>query len=156
MAEYNQQARIEAYIRDIIEVCRSDPAKLEVAIVNFQSLLDAMKLYGRSPKYYNNFIEDAEKNSQLTQHFPYTGNNRKDNDPYKFPVVGELEKIYGRKLKQTELQALGVQLASKTGLKLERDTKRSKPLLLQWFYKNWTTLKPKIHEFNLNNMNFTK
>ena len=91
-----------------------------------------------------------------SSHFPYTGNNRKDNDPYKFPVVGELEKIYGRKLKQTELQALGVQLASKTGLKLERDTKRSKPLLLQWFYKNWTTLKPKIHEFNLNNMNFTK
>lgn len=153
MADVSKRTRIEEYINDIISTCQTDSTKLEVAIVNFRQLLETMNKYERSPKYFNSLIEDVEK----TYHtHTGTSSTRRDEDQYAFPVVSELESIYGKKLKQTELQALGTQLATKTGLRLERETKRSKNLLLQWFYRNWTTLKPKIFEFNLHTMNFSK
>lgn len=152
MSESNLHSRIAGYIHDIIEACRQDPSRLEVATTNFQSLVNAMKLYERAPRYFNMILEDAEAPHNAA------GQEKRSNeaDMYKFPVVGELEKIYGKKLKQTELQMLGNALANKVGLRLDRDTKRSKVLLLQWFSQNWTTIHPKIYEHNLNKMSFTK
>ena len=157
MSESTQHSRIAQYIREIIEVCKNDPSRLEVAIVNFQSLVNAMKAYERAPRYFNDILEEADSFIPAGQ-MPHiiSQEKRHDGDPYKYPIVGELEKIYKRKLKQTELQALASQLSAKTGLRLERDTKRSKALLLQWFSNNWTTLQPKIFEFHLNQMQFTK
>ena len=115
-----------------------------------------MSRYALAPRYYNTALEEAN-----TLYVPPGQPNmppqeRSNKDPYKYPVVGQLEKIFGRKLKQTELQELGKILAQKIGLKLDRETKRSKQLLIQWFSNNWATLHMRIYEFDLPKMSFKK
>ena len=157
MSESNQHARIVNYINEIIEACRQDPTRIEVATVNFKSLLNAMKLYERAPRYFNSIFEDDENQFPQQDQMQFNQMNEKKNESTnKAPVLNELEKIYGRKLKQTDLQQLGSALATQAGIKIDRDTKRSKVALTKWFATNWQIIYPKIYELNLNTMNFNK
>lgn len=150
MTDSNQQAKLENYIKEIIAACKDDSVKLEVAISNFQALANAMKQYERAPRYFNAAFEEGE--AQPNQIRMKVG--RIETDSQSFPVVYEIEKIYGRKLKQIELQQLANQISNKIGLKIGRNVKRSKVLLLQWFSTNWATIHPKIYEYNFNQMTF--
>lgn len=150
MADSAQKERLENYMKEILEACKNDSLRTEVALANLKALNNAIKEYEKAPKYYNAMLE-AESQSNLI-----SSKKSSFESEYKFPVVGELEKIYSKKLKQIELQQLAKQLAPKIGLKLNRDTTRSKVLLLQWFSINWPTIRPKIFELNLDKMSFNE
>lgn len=158
MSETTQHSRIAALVQEIIEACNNDATKTDVAIANFQCLITAMKMYERAPRYFNAALEEADQPIlQGVQAAAQVHHDRRDkNELYKYPVVGELEKIFGRKLKHKELQQLGTTLSRKIGLKLDRDTKRSKMALIQWFSTHWQTLHGKIYEFGLPNGAFDK
>ena len=154
MSEGSQISKIERSINEIIASCRNDPAKAEIAKVNFINLIEIMKKYEKGPKYYNAIMEDSDTQGILqTQTFPMQIEKRVD-DGSNSTILIELQKIYSRKLKQKELQILGTKLAGYTGLKLDRDTKRSKQHLLNWFASNWQMLHLKIYEFNLEKLDF--
>ena len=150
--------KIKNMINEIITICKGNQNKTYIAISNFQTLIDAMVLYERAPKYYNSLLEESE--TPIIQNNPQypTTNNSENSQPqlYKYPIVGELEGIYHQKLKQLHLQKLGTALASKLSLKLDRKTKRNKAALLQWFSSNWNVLHQKIYEFGLHRMDFSK
>ena len=158
MSETSQHARISKYIQEIQEICTRDQTKVEVAIVNFKSLLTAMKLYDRAPRYFNSIFDDDDNQYMQQDDIRFDQLNDPKNGAIsmKPPILNELEKIYGRKLKQPDLQQLGSVLASKIHLKLDRNTKRSKALLIKWFETNWQLIYPKIYECNLNQMEFQR
>ena len=157
MSEGGQIANIEKTINEIIAYCKNDPVKAEIARANFTILINAMKKYEKGPKYYNAIIEDADTPmmNQIQSNFQVPVEKRGESDSNKYPILAELEKIYQKKLKHKELQILGTKLSNLTGLKLDRDTKRSKPLLVNWFQTNWQILHSKIYEFELESINFT-
>ncbi|KAK8860308.1 hypothetical protein M9Y10_011972 [Tritrichomonas musculus] len=148
MADSTQKERLENYIKDILEACKNDPLRTEVAISNLKALSNAIKEYEEAPKYYNTMFE--------TKGIPNSVSSQKATieSEYKFPVVGELEKIYSKKLKQAELLQLSKQLSPAIGVKISREATRSKLLLLQWFSLNWEAIRPKITELNLDKMVF--
>ncbi|OHS98392.1 hypothetical protein TRFO_35241 [Tritrichomonas foetus] len=148
MTDSNQIARIQGYIQEIYDHCAANPNRLEVAITNLQALKSAITSYERAPRYYNAIFEDNDVQPIMKR----TIDN--ENDQYKHPVIGELEKIFDRKLKQSELKDLAKALSEKIQLRLDRDTKRSKIKLLQWFSNNWEIVHQKIYEFNFNKMAF--
>ena len=152
----SEHSRIAKLIQEIIEACRNDPTRIEVATANFQCLVKVMELYERAPRYFNAALEEADlpfiRPGPPNMEAPDKGGK----EMYKVPIVGELEKIFGRHLKHTELQLVGKILSKKTGVKLSRDTKRSKPLLLQWFADHWDLLHTKIYDYELNKMEFNK
>lgn len=157
MTESSQHARISQYINDIIAACRQDPARIEVAIANFKSLLTAMKLYDQAPRYFNAIFSDNETIPGLTNQQQMPPQADTGNDLQNRPTVAtDLEKIYGKKLKITELQQLGNILSQNLNIKLDRDTKRSKVALLSWFAKSWSVIYPKIYELGLQRMIFRK
>ena len=147
MSESSQHSRIAKLVQDIIEACKNDPTRMEVAIANFDCLIKAMRQYELAPRYYNAALEDPDPSYTPPGQPNIPISDKGNNDPYKYPVVGELEKIFGKKLRQSELQKVGKFLAQKIGLRLDRETKRSKPMLIQWFSAHWETLHSKIYEF---------
>lgn len=157
MTDQSQINNISGMIQEILNRCHGDPIRTDIAITNFKALLDAMKIYEKAPKYFNALLEESETPIIMTNttypQLQYT-EQQHETELYKYPIVGELEHIYGHKLKQIHLQKLGTALSNKIGLRLNRDTKRSKQLLLQWFSANWTTLHPKIYEFGFHKSDF--
>ena len=149
--EGNPVSNVNSLIQEIIKACKNDKIKTEIALLNFEQLIQAMSQYEMAPKYYNAVLEEVDIPTVAQNQAPFSNSNEKrsENDQSKYPIIGDLEKIYGRRLKQKELQLLGNTLATKTGLKLDRVTKRSKIALLSWFSKNWQMLHPKIYEFGL-------
>ncbi|EAY11849.1 hypothetical protein TVAG_459210 [Trichomonas vaginalis G3] len=157
MTESNQHNRIVKYINEIIEYCRQDPTRIEVAVANFNCLLTAMKLYDRAPRYFNSIFDDCDATIPL-QNAPIIplAADKPPESQNKPPVLNELEKIYGKKLKITDLQMLGSALSQNLNIKLDRDTKRSKVAMINWFATNWNVILPKIYELGLQRMDFSK
>lgn len=149
MTDNKQQSKLEGYINDIIKACEGDPTRLQVAISNFQALCDAMKGYERAPRYYNAIFEEGDNQANLL-----TIKTKRIDTDAKLPIISELEKIYGWKLKHIELQQLAKEISDKLKIKVSRDTKRSKILLLEWFSSNWETIRPKMLEYKLDKMTF--
>ena len=149
MTENTQQSKLEEYINEIIEACKNDDTRLQVAISNFQALCESMKSYDRAPNYYNAILEECgpQRNS-VTIKSKLSGASDKN------PVICDLEKIYNRKFKLNELKQLAKELSKVLELKLSRDEKRSRPRLLQWFSSNWKAIRPKIFECGLDKMEF--
>jgi hypothetical protein len=65
------------------------------------------------------------------------GFNSKDNVVWK-----EITHRFGSNLKQPELLSIAHVLASHAGLKLDRDAKRRKSVLVKWFDEHWSQLCP--------------
>ena len=65
------------------------------------------------------------------------GFNPKDN-----VVTKEFEKRFGPNLKQSELRNIAQIIADHANIKLDRDAKRRKNVLLKWFDEHWTQIAP--------------
>ena len=133
MSQSNQHSRIASLIQEIIDACKTDPTRLEVATVNFESLIKAMKLYEKADRYFKAIIDEADNS----------------NKNIKLPVMEELQKIFGRKVKQQDLLKLATYLCTKTGLNISREMKRNKIFLIRWYEWNWETLYPLIHSMDI-------
>ena len=144
MSQSNQHYRIASLIQEIIDACKTDPTKLEVATVNFEYLIKAMKEYEKASHYYKAMLDEADNSPSNEQinigQTIYTT---------KFQVQDELQKIFGRQLKHIDLQKIGSILSTKTGLKYTRNLKRNKFLTLRWFESNWEKLYPYLLSIDL-------
>ena len=60
MSGESQISNIERTVNEIIAKCRNDPARTEIAKVNFIMLIETMKKYEKGPKYYNAIMEESD------------------------------------------------------------------------------------------------
>jgi hypothetical protein len=104
-----------------------------------------MKRYEHGPRLFDALVEEAE---QADADLPPTAPGA-DRDIVKHPIVADLERLFGRKLKLKELRYVGKKVAERVGLRLERATTRRKGKLLDWFAANWAALHPKMVELGL-------
>lgn len=65
------------------------------------------------------------------------GFNPKDN-----PAWHQITQKFGANIKQPELLSIAEVLAQNAGIKLDRDAKRRKTVLIKWFSENWEKIKP--------------
>ena len=63
------------------------------------------------------------------------GFNPKDNEAWR-----EIAKRFGSNIKQPELLSIAQVLANQANVKLDRDAKRRKSVLIKWFHENWPAL----------------
>ena len=66
-----------------------------------------------------------------------SGFNPKDN-----MVWHEITQRFGASIKQPELLSIATVLAQNANIKLDRDAKRRKSVLIKWFEENWAVIKP--------------
>jgi hypothetical protein len=66
-----------------------------------------------------------------------SGFNAKDT-----PVWREITQRFGNNIKQPELLSIAQVLASSAEVKLDRDAKRRKTVLVKWFEENWERIAP--------------
>jgi hypothetical protein len=65
------------------------------------------------------------------------GFNPKDNDVWR-----KITERFGPNIKQPELLSIAQVLSSSCNVKLDRDAKRRKSVLIKWFEENWGTISP--------------
>lgn len=65
------------------------------------------------------------------------GFNPKDN-----PAWHQITQRFGANIKQPELLSIAEVLAQNAGIKLDRDAKRRKTVLIKWFSENWDRVVP--------------
>lgn len=65
------------------------------------------------------------------------GFNPKDN-----PAWHQITQRFGANIKQPELLSIAEVLATNACIKLDRDAKRRKTVLIKWFSENWDKIKP--------------
>lgn len=65
------------------------------------------------------------------------GFNPKDNSAWR-----EITNRFGNNIKQPELLSIATVLASNANIKLDRDAKRRKSVLIKWFEENWKAILP--------------
>jgi hypothetical protein len=58
------------------------------------------------------------------------------------PVWQEITRRFGKNLKQPDLLSMESVLAGNANIKLDRDAKRRKAVLLKWFDENWAVIEP--------------
>jgi hypothetical protein len=58
------------------------------------------------------------------------------------PVWKEITQRFGNNIKQPELLSIAQVLASSADVKLDRDAKRRKTVLVKWFEENWERIAP--------------
>jgi hypothetical protein len=63
-------------------------------------------------------------------------------NPKDTPAWREITRRFGASIKQPELVSIASVLAQSTNIKLDRDAKRRKAVLIKWFEENWTTIEP--------------
>ena len=66
-----------------------------------------------------------------------SGFNPKDN-----MVWHEITQRFGASIKQPELLSIATVLAQNANIKLDRDAKRRKSVLIKWFEENWNAIHP--------------
>jgi hypothetical protein len=57
-------------------------------------------------------------------------------------VWRELSRRFGTNVNQPELVSIATVLAQSANIKLDRDAKRRKAVLIKWFEENWTEIAP--------------
>lgn len=57
-------------------------------------------------------------------------------------VLKQLNSIYGRKLKHSELKSIAFECSKKISIKLPRESYRRKPNCVKWFSDNWEVIYP--------------
>ena len=69
--------------------------------------------------------------------------NRLNNfNPKDTPVWREITQRFGSSIKQPELLSIATVLAQNAHIKLDRDAKRRKAVLIKWFEENWAAIYP--------------
>jgi hypothetical protein len=54
----------------------------------------------------------------------------------------QLIALYGPRLSQEELVSIARLIAKKLDIKLDRDARRRKPVMIKWFEENWESIEP--------------
>jgi hypothetical protein len=57
-------------------------------------------------------------------------------------VWAHLSCLYGPQLNQDELVSIGELVAQTLQIKLDRDARRRKPVMIKWFEENWLSIQP--------------
>ena len=99
--------------------------------------------------YLNSDIENNERN-QSDNDYPNDDSSERSRiarrldgfDPRDNVAWNELSRRFGSNLKQGELQSIAQALADGAGIKLDRDAKRRKIVLIKWFNENWKEISP--------------
>jgi hypothetical protein len=81
--------------------------------------------------------EDNQEKQRIAQRLQ--GFNSKDNPAWK-----AIAQRFGPAIKQGELLSIATVLAENANIRLDRDAKRRKSVLLKWFEENWTAVSPFI------------
>ena len=63
-------------------------------------------------------------------------------DPKNNFVWKEITQKFGSNIKQQELLSIATVIADKAKIKLDRDAKRRKTVLIKWFQENWDAIHP--------------
>lgn len=92
--------------------------------------------------------QKSEYNEKVRVAIRLSGFNPKDNY-----VINEINKRFGPNIKHGELVAIAQAIAEKAQIKLDRDAKRRKNVLLKWFHENWDTISPFLDYIVLEDMN---
>jgi hypothetical protein len=66
-----------------------------------------------------------------------SGFNSKDNSVWK-----AITQRFGNNIKQPELLSMAQVLANHANIRLDRDAKRRKAVLIKWFEENWVAIEP--------------
>jgi hypothetical protein len=61
-----------------------------------------------------------------------------------------LRSFYGSDLTQAELVAIASVLAARANIRLDRDARRRKAVMVKWFDENWASVCPLLHAVALN------
>jgi hypothetical protein len=69
-------------------------------------------------------------------------NRLKGFNPKDAGVWREISRRFGTNVKQPELVSIATVLAQNANIKLDRDAKRRKAVLIKWFEENWTAIAP--------------
>ena len=94
----------------------------------------SMAQYAMLPTYPNEQATTKEKERIASR---LSGFNPKDN-----MVWHEITQKFGASIKQPELLSIATVLAQNANVKLDRDAKRRKSVLIKWFEENWAAIKP--------------
>ena len=79
----------------------------------------------------------AQQDEKMRIAYRLAGFNPKDN-----PVTQEITRRFGSNIKHGELVGIAQAIADKAQIKLDRDAKRRKNVLLKWFAENWEIISP--------------
>jgi hypothetical protein len=60
-----------------------------------------------------------------------------------------LSLVYGPRLRQDELVSIASILAAQLNLKLDRDARRRKNVMVKWFEENWMRIEPLLGQIVL-------
>jgi hypothetical protein len=63
-------------------------------------------------------------------------------NPKETPVWQEITRRFGPNVKQRELVSIASVLAQGANVRLDRDAKRRKSVLIKWFQENWANVSP--------------
>jgi hypothetical protein len=64
--------------------------------------------------------------------------------PKETPAWREITRRFGPNIKQPELVSIASVLAQGTNIRLDRDAKRRKAVLIKWFEENWAAIAPSL------------
>lgn len=92
-----------------------------------------MKEAEKEAKVQKNVIYDEKQRIAMRME----GFNQKDNSAW-----FELTKRFGQNIKRNELMNIAQVLANAADIKLDRDAKRRKSVLLKWFDEHWARIRP--------------
>lgn len=95
-----------------------------------QNFGDASKIYNQNDQAH--VTKEKERIAERLGTF-----NPKDN-----VVWHEITQRFGANIKQPELLSIANVLAQNAGIKLDRDAKRRKSVLIKWFEENWNAIQP--------------
>lgn len=156
MSDSTQHSQMVKELQEIVELCKQSPSKLEVGIANLNCLYRAMKGFELAPKAYVSLFNTNPANKYQDKNTinAIKAKKKAKTELENSPAILKLGKIYGRTLKSTEMKELAIIISQKTGLFLNRDQKRNKIQLLNWFSANWDTIEPVIIDNELDKMNF--
>jgi hypothetical protein len=61
------------------------------------------------------------------------------------PAWGQLNCLFGPRLSQSELVSIAELVSEPLKLKLDRDARRRKAVMIKWFEENWSYIVPLLH-----------
>lgn len=134
--EIDPNSQIAILMQEILDACQNNALRTDVALSNLIQLKKAIEKYDQAPKYYNTFFEKSADSD-----FSGFSETSRISDHYKYPIIGELEKAYGKHMKKTDLDQLAKRISVKTSTRLTRDSTLTKDRLLEWFSQHWSNIR---------------
>jgi hypothetical protein len=65
------------------------------------------------------------------------------------PAWVHLTRTYGPRIVHEELVSIAVLAANRLSIRLDRDARRRKVVMVKWFQENWASIEPLLHEIVL-------